>query len=220
MTPVAASGARTAVITGASSGIGEATALRLAEEGFDVVLGARRVERLGEVAAKSGGRAIQLDVADPGSVDRFTTSIDRADVLINNAGIAVGLEKVGELTEAGLEKVWQTNVMGLIRVTQSLLPHLESSESAHIVNVGPSGDQPFWHQRWPWESGCRGNRVSGPGASGIGRAHRRGCGRNHRSPGGQPSRRSGRAPWACGSCSCRTGSSCRRRRGGPGLGAA
>ena len=127
---------RTAVITGASSGIGAATASRLAEEGFDVVLGARRLERLEEVAADSGGRAVQLDVADPDSVDRFAAAVDRVDVLVNNAGIAVGLENVGELTEDGVEKVWQTNVMGLIRVTQALLPRLESGGAGHIVNVG------------------------------------------------------------------------------------
>jgi NADP-dependent 3-hydroxy acid dehydrogenase YdfG len=129
-------GARTAVITGASSGIGAATALRLAEEGFDVVLGARRLERLEEVATESGGRAVQLDVADPDSVARFAAAVDRVDVLVNNAGIAVGLEKVGELTEEGVEKVWQTNVMGLLRVTQALLPRLESAGAGHIVNVG------------------------------------------------------------------------------------
>nr|MBA2601612.1 SDR family NAD(P)-dependent oxidoreductase [Actinomycetota bacterium] len=128
--------APTAVITGASSGIGAAAALRLVEEGFDVVLGARRAERLEQVAAECGGRPVRLDVTDPDSVDRFAAEIDSVDVLINNAGIAVGLEKVAELTEAGVEKVWQTNVMGLIRVTQALLPRLESGGNGHIVNVG------------------------------------------------------------------------------------
>ena len=128
--------ARTAVITGASSGIGAATARRLSKEGFDVVLGARRLERLERVAAESGGRAVQLDVADPNSVDRFAASVERVDVLVNNAGIAVGLENVGDLTEDGVEKVWQTNVMGLLRVTQALLPRLESGGAGHILNVG------------------------------------------------------------------------------------
>jgi len=128
--------APTAVITGASSGIGAAAALRLVEEGFDVVLGARRVERLEQVAAECGGRPVQLDVTDSDSVDRFAAAIDSVDVLINNAGVAVGLEPVAELTDAGVEKVWQTNVMGLIRVTQALLPRLESGGNGHIVNVG------------------------------------------------------------------------------------
>jgi NADP-dependent 3-hydroxy acid dehydrogenase YdfG len=129
-------GGRTAVVTGASAGIGAATALRLADEGFDVVLGARRLEKVEEVAARCGGRALQLDVADSSSVDAFAGQIDKTNVLVNNAGMAAGLDPIGELTDEQVEQMFQTNVFGLIRVTRALLPKLEASGNGHIVNVG------------------------------------------------------------------------------------
>jgi NADP-dependent 3-hydroxy acid dehydrogenase YdfG len=125
-----------AVVTGASSGIGAATALRLAEEGFDLVLGARRVDRLEKIAAECGGRVEELDVADPESVRRFCAGIDEARVLVNNAGLAAGMDLVSELREDDLERMWQTNVAGLVRVTQGLLPLIEASGDGHIVNLG------------------------------------------------------------------------------------
>src|SRR4051794_13222207 len=77
---------RTAVVTGASSGIGAATAARLAAEGFDVVVGARRVDRLETLAASIGARALPLDITDAASVEAFAAEVDRVDVLVNNAG--------------------------------------------------------------------------------------------------------------------------------------
>src|SRR5829696_1318703 len=77
---------RTAVVTGASSGIGAATASRLAAEGFDVVVGARRLDRLEALASSIGARALPLDVTDPSSVATFADAVDRVDVLVNNAG--------------------------------------------------------------------------------------------------------------------------------------
>src|SRR5918997_161552 len=126
---------RVAVVTGASSGIGAATALRLAKEGFEVVLGARRRDRLDDVAERCGGRALDLDVADAASVASFASGLDRVDVLVNNAGLALGMQPVAELDEDRLETMWQTNVAGLVRVTRALLPAVESC-SGHIVNVG------------------------------------------------------------------------------------
>lgn len=125
---------RIAVITGASSGIGAATALRLAEEGFHVVLGARRADRLEEIAARSDGKALPLDVTDPHSVAEFSSAIDEADVLVNNAGLAWGMDPIEDLPEERLKTMWETNVLGLVRMTQALLPKLR--EPAHIVNVG------------------------------------------------------------------------------------
>ena len=127
---------KTAGLTGASAGIGAATALRLAREGFDVVLGARRAERLEEVARASGGRAMALDVADPGSVRSFCDAIERVDVLVNNAGMAVGLTPLGELSDEAAEKMWSVNVMGVLRMTRELLPKIEASGEGHVVNVG------------------------------------------------------------------------------------
>jgi NADP-dependent 3-hydroxy acid dehydrogenase YdfG len=126
----------TAVITGASSGIGAATAIRLAKEGFDVVLGARRIEKLEEVAVASGGLALPLDVTDGDSVHAFAEEIGEVDVLVNNAGLASGLQPVDELEQDRVRLMLETNVMGLLRTTQALLPKLEAGDGGHIVNVG------------------------------------------------------------------------------------
>lgn len=126
----------TAVITGASSGIGAATAVRLANEGFDVVLGARRMDKLREVAEASGGRPLPLDVTDGGSVAAFAQEITELDLLVNNAGLASGLQPVGELEEDRVRLMMETNVLGLLRTTQALLPKLEAGDGGHIVNVG------------------------------------------------------------------------------------
>lgn len=128
--------ARTAVITGASAGIGAATALSLADEGFSVVLGARRTDRLEELAEKCGGRALRLDVTDPASVTAFCDQVPECHVLVNNAGLAAGMEQVAELDEAHLRVMWETNVLGLIWMTQGLLPKLRASGAGHIVNIG------------------------------------------------------------------------------------
>jgi hypothetical protein len=127
---------KTAVITGASAGIGAATAVRLAHEGFEVVLGARRVDRLEEVARASGGIARELDVTEEASVRRFCDAVDRVDVLVNNAGMAAGLTPLGELSDEAAAKMWQVNVMGVVRMTRELLPKIETSGSGHVVNVG------------------------------------------------------------------------------------
>jgi NADP-dependent 3-hydroxy acid dehydrogenase YdfG len=126
----------TAVITGASSGIGAATALRLAEEGFAVVLGARRAEKLAEVADLCGGKALALDVTDAASVEAFAAEIPEASLLVNNAGLASGLQPIGSLDEDRVRLMWETNVMGLLRMTQALLPKLEAPPGGHIINLG------------------------------------------------------------------------------------
>ena len=125
-----------AVVTGASSGIGAATAARLAREGFDLVLGARRKDRLEEVAAATGGRAVALDVTDAASVAAFADEIERLDVLVNNAGLASGFEPLAEIPDERVEVMWATNVLGLLRVTRALLPKLEASGRGHVVNLG------------------------------------------------------------------------------------
>lgn len=125
-----------AVVTGASAGIGAATAVRLGDEGFDVVLGARRLQKLQEVAERSGGRPVELDVTDPDSVAAFAADVGPVDVLVNNAGLARGRDPIADLSDDDAETMWQTNVMGLLRVTRSLLPKLEASARAHIINVG------------------------------------------------------------------------------------
>lgn len=125
-----------AVVTGASSGIGAATARRLARDGFEVVLGARRLDRLEEVAAESGGRAVELDVTSAVSVTAFASALGRVDVLVNNAGMASGFGPLKDIPDDRLEVMWETNVLGLLRVTRALLDKLEASGRGHIVNVG------------------------------------------------------------------------------------
>lgn len=127
---------RTAVVTGASSGIGAATARRLAKEGFNVILGARRKDRLEEVAAECGGRALALDVTDRDSTDAFCDAIENADILVNNAGLAAGLDPLEKIDEDNVRIMWETNVIGLLRVAQGLLPKLRASGQGHIVNLG------------------------------------------------------------------------------------
>ena len=127
---------RTAVVTGASSGIGAATAIRLAQEDFDVVLGARRLDKLRAVADRCGGRALELDVTDADSIAAFAEEIDEVDVLVNNAGLALGLSSIEDIPDEELIVMWETNVLGLVRVTRSLIPKLEASGDGHIVNLG------------------------------------------------------------------------------------
>jgi NADP-dependent 3-hydroxy acid dehydrogenase YdfG len=103
---------RVALVTGASSGIGEATVRSLAAEGFQVVAAARRVERCEEVAQEVGGRALRLDVADPDSVAELAESLPEVSVVVNNAGGALGLEPVSEADEENWRQMYETNVMG------------------------------------------------------------------------------------------------------------
>jgi NADP-dependent 3-hydroxy acid dehydrogenase YdfG len=129
-------GRRVAVITGASSGIGAAAVRRLRAEGFDVVAGARRLEKLREVTEPAGATAIALDVRDRASVEAFAAQAPRCDVLVNNAGGALGLEPLAEAVEENWRQMWETNVLGLMLVTRALLPKLVASGNGHIVNIG------------------------------------------------------------------------------------
>jgi NADP-dependent 3-hydroxy acid dehydrogenase YdfG len=127
---------RTAVVTGASSGIGAATAARLAAEGFDVVVGARRVDRLEELASRIGARALPLDVTDPASVDAFAAALDRVDVLVNNAGGAFDAAPVAEADLDSWQRSFDVNVLGTVRTTKALLPLLRAGEGGDVVFVG------------------------------------------------------------------------------------
>lgn len=136
----------TAVVTGASSGIGAATAVRLAAEGFEVVLGARRLDRLGEVAAAIGpaARALPLDVTDPASVATFADAAGPARVVVNNAGGALGLDRIEDADEARWRTMYESNVLGVLRVTKAFLPALVESGDGHVIVVGSiAGIEPY-----------------------------------------------------------------------------
>jgi NADP-dependent 3-hydroxy acid dehydrogenase YdfG len=126
-----------AVVTGASSGIGAATARRLAAEGYDVVGAARRRDRLDDLAAGNENiRAVTLDVTSADSVAEFAASLDDVAVLVNNAGGAIGIEPVERADPADWQQMFDTNVLGVLRVTQALLPALERGAGGHIVVTG------------------------------------------------------------------------------------
>jgi NADP-dependent 3-hydroxy acid dehydrogenase YdfG len=137
---------RTAVVTGASAGFGAAIARRLAAEGFDVVLGARRLDRLEEVATSIGpaARALALDVRDQASVDAFCAEIDACHVLVNNAGGAMGLDSIAEAKDEDWAWMYEVNVMGTVRMIRALLPKLIASGDGHVVNLGSiAGFDPY-----------------------------------------------------------------------------
>jgi NADP-dependent 3-hydroxy acid dehydrogenase YdfG len=125
-----------AIVTGASSGIGAATAAALTEQGFEVLLGARRRDRLQAVAEPIGARFQALDVTDPDSVEAFVAPIERLDLLINNAGGALGLDRIESASDERWRTMWEVNFLGLVRMTRALLPALLASGEGHIVNVG------------------------------------------------------------------------------------
>jgi NADP-dependent 3-hydroxy acid dehydrogenase YdfG len=127
--------ARIAVVTGASSGIGAATARRLAKDGYTVVAAARREDRLGRLAAETGARPVRLDVTDQASVDALAADLDGCDVLVNNAGGAVGMDPVPGGDPAGWVRMYDVNVLGTLRMTRALLPLLRSGAGGTIVNL-------------------------------------------------------------------------------------
>jgi 3-hydroxy acid dehydrogenase/malonic semialdehyde reductase len=124
---------RSAVVTGASSGIGAATALALAREGARVVGGARRTDRIQAPVVP-----LELDVTDPASCERFVQGaadeLGGIDILVNAAGLALGRDPFDDSTEADEHTVLETNVNGLIRMTRLCLRHLR--DGGHIVNLG------------------------------------------------------------------------------------
>ena len=133
-----------AVVTGASSGIGEASARQLASAGFEVILGARRFDRLTKLAESIGGRAMELDVTDDASVAAFCASIPQCNVLVNNAGGALGLDPVVTADLGQWQAMYDTNVLGVLRMTKGLLPALEASGDGMVIVIGSiAGLEPY-----------------------------------------------------------------------------
>lgn len=125
------------MVTGASSGIGAATVRRLAAEGYEVIAAARRRDRLDELAASVPGvRAMTLDVTSASSVAELAASVDDLAVLVNNAGGAIGTETIERGDPADWQAMYDTNVLGVLRVTQALLPALSRGSGGHVVVTG------------------------------------------------------------------------------------
>jgi len=134
---------KTAVVTGASSGIGAATAHALADSGARVAVGARRVELLPD---RDGFYAFDLDVTDEESSSRFVeravADLGGIDILVNNAGLGLGRDPFWESTDADEATVIETNVLGVLRLTRLCLPHIR--DGGHIVNLGSvAGREPY-----------------------------------------------------------------------------
>ncbi|WP_062381605.1 SDR family NAD(P)-dependent oxidoreductase [Demequina pelophila] len=127
---------RVAVVTGASSGIGAASARALAADGWHVVVAARRLDRLEALAAEIGGTALRLDVTDPESVEEFAARVDACHLLVNNAGGALGTTSIAEAKDDEWLRMYEMNVMGTLRVTRALLPQLLASGDGQVITIG------------------------------------------------------------------------------------
>lgn len=131
------SDSQTALVTGGGTGIGAAVARRLAADGFDVIVAGRRREKLDAVVDEIGerARALVMDVSDVESVRDGFAQIDRLDVLVNNAGGALGVARVEDADPAEWEQMYAANVLGTLHVTQAALPLLRRSAHATIINM-------------------------------------------------------------------------------------
>lgn len=124
-----------AVITGASSGIGEATARKLATAGYQVILGARRIDKLKQIATEINAIALPLDVTDETSVSNFVNQLETVDVLVNNAGLALSKDEIVNAKISEWETMWKTNVMGNLLMDKAIIPKMLRAEKGHIINV-------------------------------------------------------------------------------------
>jgi len=126
---------KVAVVTGASGGIRAATAAALARDGWQVIVAARRKDKLDAVAAEIGGTAIELDVTSEESVRTFVDQIDRIDLLVNNAGGAKGMDSIADADLDDWTWMYEVNVLGTVRLTKALLDKLIANEG-HVINIG------------------------------------------------------------------------------------
>jgi len=139
---------KTAVVTGASSGIGAATALQLAEQGWAVVAAARRADRLGELATRHPAiRPQPLDVTDPRSVDALAAAVPVCDLVVANAGGSYDLDRVESASPEAWATAYDVNVVGVVRMVAALLPALRASRG-HVVITGSTAG------RWVYEGGA------------------------------------------------------------------
>jgi 3-hydroxy acid dehydrogenase/malonic semialdehyde reductase len=141
---------RTALVTGATAGFGNAIARRLVKDGWRVIATGRRLDRLEALAGELGAALLpfKLDVTDAGSVAALPASLPEAwrevDVLVNNAGLALGLSPASEAKLSDWDRMVATNISGLIHVTHALLPGMVARNRGHVVNLGSiAGNYPY-----------------------------------------------------------------------------
>lgn len=141
---------KTVLVTGASSGFGEAICRRLIADGYQVFGAARRAEKLAALAAELGDRfvAVVMDVTDKASIDQALDTIfqrcPQIDILVNNAGLALGIERAQVASAANWERMIATNVTGLALVTHKVLPRMVAANSGLIINMGSiAGSVPY-----------------------------------------------------------------------------
>ena len=139
-----------ALVTGASAGFGAAICQRLVEDGYRVIAAARRLERLQQLQRELGDAVypLALDVTDSASVEsieaRLPEALRQIDLLVNNAGLALGLEPAHQVNYADWQTMIETNVLGLAKVTHQLLPGMVSRNRGHIINLGSiAGTYPY-----------------------------------------------------------------------------
>ncbi|MFI3264669.1 MAG: SDR family NAD(P)-dependent oxidoreductase [Rikenellaceae bacterium] len=130
-----------ALVTGATSGIGEATALKLASQGYSIIITGRRSERLGVLKSaieKIGVECTTLcfDVRSNEECEKYLLPLERVDLLVNNAGLASGMEHIDQGDLADWDAMIDTNVKGLLYVTRIIAPKMVAAESGHIINIG------------------------------------------------------------------------------------
>ncbi|MGI5952660.1 MAG: SDR family NAD(P)-dependent oxidoreductase [Brooklawnia sp.] len=133
-----------AVVTGASSGIGAASARALAGAGYHVICAARRLDRLESLAAEIGGTAVACDITDQAQVDALASAAGpQIDVLVNNAGGAIGQDPIEAASAADWERMYAINVSGTLRVTQALLPAIEAATGAIIFITSTAAETAY-----------------------------------------------------------------------------
>ena len=151
---------RTAVVTGASSGIGAATARALAAAGFHVFCAARRTDRIEALAAEIGGTAVVCDVTSAESVAALAARVgERLDVLVNNAGGAFGAGPVAQADTDDWRRMYDVNVIGLMQVTRALLPALVASGAGVILNVGSTAGRVAYEGGGGYTAAKHGTKV-------------------------------------------------------------
>ncbi|KAF9410421.1 hypothetical protein BGZ94_001648 [Podila epigama] len=139
------------LITGASSGIGEACARHFAQAGSNLLLAARRKDRLENLKLELESKyptikvsTFELDVRSKTKVDETAATFGDVDVLVNNAGLVIGLDKLEDITEDAMDTMLDTNVKGLVYVTQAVVPGMRARNKGHIINIGSvAGQQPY-----------------------------------------------------------------------------